>query len=58
LPVIERFECFQYFQKIKLGEVEKIDVVSGKNRVLEMTSRTKVVRLNIFFGVKKVDEDV
>ena len=54
---MERFECFQYFQKIKLRQVEKIDLVSGESRVLEMAGRAKVIGLNSFFSVKKVYEE-
>jgi len=37
--------------------VEKIDLVSGESRILEMASGAEVIGLNIFFSVKKVYEE-
>ena len=49
-------KSFQYFQNIKLGNVEKVDLICGQGWLLEMTGWTEVIGENVLFCMKKVYE--
>lgn len=55
LVMLEKLECLQCFQGMKLREMEEIDLVCGQSGALELAGRAEWGRPDFFFTVGEID---